>query len=424
MRAACPHLAVFSTGCEEPTTTPNPTNQEGFRLMKIAYLDCPSGVSGDMMLGALVDAGADLAAIQSGIDSLGLPCCRLEAQEVKKKGFRALKVNVIYEPEHKHRHLHHITDMIDASRLSPPQKDLAKRIFTRLGEAEAKVHGTTIQKVHFHEVGAVDSIADVVGSAIGLDLLGVERLVCSPVPTGSGFIEIAHGRVSIPAPATAELLQGVPLALSDVQAELTTPTGAAIVSTVAEGFGPLPALRIERIGYGAGTRDLETQANLLRLIVGHTDDEIESDQVWILETNLDDVSGEIIGHTTACLMDAGALDVYTTAIQMKKNRPAVMLSVICRADDVLALEEILFRETTTLGVRRWPARRHKLKREACQVETPWGPVAGKLAIGAGGAARFSPEYDECRRVAEECRVPLAEVYEAARHASRQQRAAT
>jgi uncharacterized protein (TIGR00299 family) protein len=376
-----------------------------------------------MMLGALVDAGADLAAIQSGIDSLGLPSCRLEAQEVKKKGFRALKVNVIHEPEHKHRHLHHITAMIDASCLSPPQKDLATRIFTRLAEAEAKVHGTTIQKVHFHEVGAVDSIADVVGSAIGLDLLGVERLICSPVPTGSGFVEIAHGRVSIPAPATAELLQGVPLAPSAVQAELTTPTGAAIVATAAASFGPLPAMRIERIGYGAGTRDLETQANLLRLIVGHTDEAFESDQVWMLETNLDDVSGEVIGHTTALLMDAGALDVYTTAIQMKKNRPAIMLSVICQADDVLRLEEIFFRETATLGVRRWPASRHKLRREACQVETLWGPIAGKLAIGAGGATRFSPEYEDCRRVAVEHQVPLAEVYQAARHAYRQQQGA-
>jgi len=382
--------------------------------MKIAYLDCMSGVSGDMLLGALVDAGAELAAIQAGIDSLGLPSCRLDAQEVKKKGFRAVKVNVLHEPEHKHRHLHHITDIIVASQLSLPQKELAKRIFTRLGEAEAKVHGTTIQKVHFHEVGAVDSIADIVGSAIGLDLLGIERVFCSPVPTGGGFVEIAHGRVSVPAPATAELLQGVPLAPSSVQAELTTPTGAAIVTTVAESFGGLPAMRIERIGYGAGTRDLESQANLLRLIVGQTDEQVESDQVWILETNLDDVSGEVIGHTTALLMDAGALDVYTTAIQMKKNRPAVMVSVICRADDVSQLEAILFRETTTLGVRRWPASRHTLPREACQVETPWGPIAGKLATGPGGKVRFSPEYDACRRIAVEHRVPLADVYDAAR----------
>lgn len=386
--------------------------------MKIAYLDCMSGVSGDMMLGALVDAGADLAAIQAGLDSLGLPSCRLEAQEVKKKGFRAVKVNVLYEPEHKHRHLHHITGMIDASQLSASQKDLAKRIFTRLGEAEAKVHGTTIQKVHFHEVGAVDSIADVVGSAIGLDLLGVQRVVCSPVPTGGGFVEIAHGRVSIPAPATAELLQGVPIAPSTVQLELTTPTGAAIVATVAESFGGLPAMRIERIGYGAGTRDLESQANLLRLLLGQADEPLAADQVWILETNLDDVSGEVIGHTTALLMDAGALDVYTTAIQMKKNRPAVMVSVICRADDAARLEDILFRETTTLGIRRWPASRHTLPREACQVETPWGPVAGKLATGAGGRVRFSPEYEACRQIAADHRVPLADVYDAAREAYR------
>jgi uncharacterized protein (TIGR00299 family) protein len=304
--------------------------------------------------------------------------------------------------------------MIDASQLSASQKDLAKRIFTRLGEAEAKVHGTTIQKVHFHEVGAVDSIADVVGSAIGLDLLGVQRVVCSPVPTGGGFVEIAHGRVSIPAPATAELLQGVPIAPSTVQLELTTPTGAAIVATVAESFGGLPAMRIERIGYGAGTRDLESQANLLRLILGQTDEHVEADQVWMLETNLDDVSGEVVGHTTALLMDAGALDVYTTAIQMKKNRPAVMVSVICRADDVARLEGILFRETTTLGIRRWPASRHTLHREVCQVETPWGPVAGKLATGLEGKVRFSPEYEACRRIAAEYRLPLADVYDAAR----------
>jgi len=388
--------------------------------MKIAYLDCSSGISGDMLLGALVDAGADLASIQHGIDSLGLPSCRLEAREVKKKGFRAVKVDVVHEPEHKHRHLHHITDMIDASCLTAAQKDLAKRIFTRLGEAEAKVHGTTIQKVHFHEVGAVDSIADIVGSAIGLDMLGLQRLVCSAVPTGGGYVEIAHGRVSVPAPATAELLQGVPIAPSAVQAELTTPTGAAIVATAAASFGPLPAMRIERIGYGAGTRDLETQANLVRLIVGQTEDAVDVDQVWMLETNLDDVSGEIVGYAAARLMDAGALDVYTTAIQMKKNRPAVMLSVICRADDVPRLEEIIFRETATLGIRRWPAGRHTLRREACRVETPWGPVAGKLAAGPGGAVRFSPEYEDCRQIAGERDVPLAEVYQAARDAYRGQ----
>jgi pyridinium-3,5-bisthiocarboxylic acid mononucleotide nickel chelatase len=386
--------------------------------MKIAYLDCSSGVSGDMLLGALVDAGADLAAIQAGIDSLGLPSCRLEAHEVKKKGFRALKVDVLYEPEHKHRHLHHITGMIDASGLSAQQQTLARRIFTRLAEAEAKVHGTTVEKVHFHEVGAVDSIADIVGSAIGWDLLGIGRLVCSAVPTGGGFIEIAHGRVSVPAPATAELLQGIPLAPSTVQAELTTPTGAAIVATVAESFGPLPAMRIERIGYGAGTRDLEAQANLLRLVVGQTEQTVDVDQVWLLETNLDDVTGEVIGYATTRLMDAGALDVYTTAIQMKKNRPAVMLSVICRADDVSRLEQILFCETGTLGIRRWAADRHTLRRTDCRVETPWGAVAGKLATLPSGAVRFSPEFEDCRRIADERQIPLDDVYQAARDARR------
>jgi uncharacterized protein (TIGR00299 family) protein len=369
-----------------------------------------------MLLGALVDAGADLAKIQAGIDSLGLPSCRLEAVVVRKKGFRATKVNVLHEPEQKHRHLHHITDMIDAGSLSPPQKDLAKRIFTRLGEAEAKVHGTTIQKVHFHEVGAVDSIADVVGSAIGIDLLGIERLICSPIPTGHGSIEIAHGRVSIPAPATAELLRGARIAPSEVEAELTTPTGAAIVTTVACEFGHLPAMTIETIGYGAGSCDLEQQPNIVRLLIGRTDEAPAADQVWILETNLDDISGELVGYTMGRLMEAGALDAYTTAIQMKKNRPGVMLSVICEAKDIAALEDIIFRETTTLGIRRWPAARHKLNREPRTVDTAWGLIEGKLAVTPWGDLRFSPEYEACRRVAVENKVALCEVYEAARRA--------
>ncbi len=380
--------------------------------MRIAYLDCMSGISGDMMLGALVDVGVDLAAIQAGIDSLALPSCSLVAKEVKKKGFRATKVDVLYEPEHAHRHLHQITDMIQASAISARQKELAIQIFTRLGKAEAKVHGSTIEKVHFHEVGAVDSIADIVGSAIGLDLLGVERLICSPIPTGQGFVRIAHGRVSVPAPATAELLCGIPIAPSTIEAELTTPTGVAIVATAAEDFGPLPAMRIERIGYGAGSRDLEEQANVARLLVGLTEDAVESDQVWMLETNLDDMSGELIGYATSQLLEAGALDVYATPIQMKKNRPAVMLSVICRLQEIQRLEEILFRETTTLGIRRWSVSRHVLDRQAHQVPTAWGMIDGKLAIAPGGVARFSPEYEACRQVAIEHDVPLSEVYEA------------
>src|SRR3954463_10575862 len=235
--------------------------------MRIAYLDCASGISGDMMLGALVDAGAELAAIQSGIDSLGLPSCRLVRCEVKKQGFRATQITVEHEPEHKHRHLHHITAMIEGGALSERAKTLAKRIFQKLAQAEAKVHGSTIEKVHFHEVGAVDSIADIVGAAIGFHLLGIERIIFSPIPTGRGFVEIAHGRCSIPAPATGELLRGIPLAALDVEGEITTPTGAAIVAALADWFGPLPAMTVDRIGYGAGQKDFP-HPNILRLLIG------------------------------------------------------------------------------------------------------------------------------------------------------------
>jgi uncharacterized protein (TIGR00299 family) protein len=312
--------------------------------------------------------------------------------------------------------LHHITEMIDASTLSERQKELAKRIFTRLGEAEAKVHGTEIRKVHFHEVGAIDSIADIVGSAIGLDRLGVDRIYCSPIVTGSGQIEIAHGRVGVPAPATAELLKGIPLARCGVSAELTTPTGAAIVATIVDEFGPLPTMVVNAIGYGAGTKDFKEQANLLRLFVGETENAMLADQVWVLETNVDDISAEIVAHCTTLLAEAGALDVYSTAIQMKKNRPGTKLTVLSPPNLVNKLEKILFRETGTLGVRRWLASRHKLDRQPQPVETKWGTIAGKLALLGDGTCSFSPEFESCRQAAEQHQVPLKEVYEAARRA--------
>ncbi len=384
--------------------------------MKIAYLDCFSGISGDMTLGALVDAGVPLEAIQNGIASLGLPGVRLVASQVKKNGFRATQVVVEHEPEHAHRHLHHITKMIDAGTLSDRQKDLAKRIFTRLGQAEARVHGTTIEKVHFHEVGAVDSIADIVGAAIGWDLLGVDRIVASPVPTGTGTIEIAHGRCSVPAPATAELLRGVPLMELGIAKELTTPTGAAILATLVDSYGPLPAMAIEAIGYGAGQRNLDEQPNVLRLLVGESTTGLAGDQVWVLETNLDDTPGEVVGYCTAKLLEAGALDVYTTAIQMKKNRPGVLLSVLAAWGEIAKLERILFRETHTLGVRRWPVSRHKLERQPHTVSTPWGEVTGKLAWITGQPPSFSPEFEACSRIASERGVPLKDVFEAAQRA--------
>lgn len=390
--------------------------------MRVAYLDCLAGISGDMTLGALIDAGVPLEAIQRGIDSLGLPSCRLEANEVKKHGFRATHIRVVHEPEHKHRHLHHITEMIDRSCLSPAQQELAKRIFTRLGEAEAKVHGTTLQKVHFHEVGAVDSIADIVGSAIGWDLLGVERVYCSPIPTGQGTIRIAHGQVSVPAPATAELLRGLPLASCTVNAELTTPTGAAIVATLVEQFGGLPAMRVESIGYGAGTRDLDDRPNLLRLLIGSLDTvtselaTCDEDVVWVLETNLDDVPGEWIGYCTQRLLELDVLDVYSVPVQMKKNRPGVILTVLCREEHVSAVERLLFAETGTLGIRRSPAQRHILRRRPHQVHTDWGPVDGKLALLGEGRFSFTPEFESCRQLANAIGRPLRDVYEAARRA--------
>ena len=387
--------------------------------MKIAYLDCMSGIAGDMTLGALIDLGVNLKAVQSGIDSLGLPSCKLVTEEVKRHGFRAVNLTVQHEPEHAHRHLHHITDMIDGSSLTEKQKQLATDIFTNLAEAEAKVHGSTLKKVHFHEVGAVDSIADIVGAAIAFDLLGVDAVVSSPIPTGHGFIKIAHGRVSIPAPATAELLKGIPLASCDVEAELTTPTGAAIVKTLAKSFGPLPAMTIEKIGIGAGDKDFKEQGNVLRILVGEVQSEAVIDQVEVLETNLDDTTGEVVGHTVKALLGAGALDVYTTPIQMKKNRPGTKLTILCSAEKRNALETIVFRETTTLGVRHWSTRRTILPREATSVSTPWGEVEGKKVTGLNDEVRFSPEYEACAEVAARENLPLQDVMRVAEQSFRE-----
>ncbi len=391
--------------------------------MRLAYLDCASGLSGDMTLAALIDAGVDLAAVQGGIDSLGLPSCRLVTREVKKCGFRALQLTVEHEPEHKHRHLHHITDMIERSTLTPRQRELANRIFRRLAEAEAKVHGTTIEKVHFHEVGAVDSIADIVGSAIAWDLLGVERIACAPVPTGSGFVEIAHGRCSIPAPATAELLRGIPLADFAVEGELTTPTGAAIAAALIDHFGPPPAMTITHIGYGAGQKDFQ-HPNILRLLVGEAASAAGqgvvapiADAVVLLETNLDDATGESLGYAIEQLWAAGALDVSTTPLAMKKNRPGVLLAVQARPADADQLATIIFSETTALGMRRSTVARTTLPRRPVSINTPFGPIAGIVATLPDGRERFSPEYESCAAAARLHNAPLETVQYAARQAA-------
>lgn len=388
--------------------------------MKIAYLDCASGISGDMMLGALIDAGVDLTAVQAGIDSLGLPSCTLKTSEVKKQAFRALQLTVEHEPEHAHRHLHHIEAMIQRSTLTPRQRELALKIFHKLAEAEAKVHGSTIEKVHFHEVGAVDSIADIVGSAIAWDLLGVDRIVCAAVPTGTGFVEIAHGRCSIPAPATAELLQGVPLAASEVEGELTTPTGAAIVAALVDEFGPVPAMRIEAIGYGAGQKDF-SHPNLLRLLVGESTEKAAktsatTDSIVLLETNLDDLTGESLSYCVEQLWQAGALDVALSSLQMKKGRPGTLLAVQCPGENAEKLAEIVFRETSTLGLRRSNVERLVLPRRSVTVDTKYGPVSGIVAKLPDGSEKFSPEHDAAAALAQSHGAPLADIQQVARDA--------
>ena len=380
--------------------------------MRLAYFDCFSGISGDMTLGALVDAGVDPKAILSAISGLGLPV-EVSFETVRRGGFRATYAKVVAQPEHVHRHLHHIVAMIDKAPITARQADLAKRIFQKIGEVEAAAHGIDIKKVHFHEVGAIDSIVDIVGAAVGLDLLGVDRFEASPVPPGRGSVMAAHGRMPLPAPATASLLKGIPLAESTGDFEQTTPTGAAILATVCEGFGPVPAMTIESIGLGAGTKDPEGVANILRLFVGTSAKTPGGDRITVLETNLDDLPGEVVGFTTTQLLAAGALDAFVTSIQMKKNRPGVMISVLCDESKVAVMEEILFRETTTLGVRRYQVSRHKLNRKPAEVSTIFGAIKGKLGWLDGRPPQFSPEYEDCARVATEQSVPLRDVYKAA-----------
>lgn len=385
--------------------------------MRIAHFDCFSGISGDMTLAALLDAGVDAAPIRQGLDSLGLPI-QLEVEKVRKGGFAATYVRIEAPEEHTHRFLPDVEEILRRGALTDRQRDLALRIFRRLAQAEATVHGMPLEKVHFHEVGALDSIADIVGVAIGLDLLGAERITSRSVPTGTGTVQCAHGLMPIPAPGTAELLKGVPLAPSPIKAELTTPTGAAILTTIVAEWIDQPVMTVERIGHGAGRRELMEQPNLLRLFVGTAAAPATSDQVWVLETNLDDLPAEVIGYCYDLLLAAGALDVYSTPIFMKKNRPGVLLSVLASEPAIPALEEILFRETTTLGIRRYPVSRHKLNREPCIVSTQWGPVKGKLGWLGGRPPVFSPEYEDCARIAREQGVALREVFAAAEQAYR------
>ena len=379
-------------------------------MARALHFDCFSGISGDMTLGALIDAGIDADAIRAGLDSLGLPI-KLHVEKLRKGGFAATQVWVQAPEENTHRHLPDIEEILAKGSLTDRQQALALRIFRRLGEAEAAAHGIELERVHFHEVGALDSIADIAGAAIALDLLGADHVSCRSVPTGQGMVKCEHGLMPIPTPATANLLKGAPLAASPIKAELTTPTGAAILATMVQEWTDSPAMTLERVGHGAGMKDFLDQPNLLRVLVGETSSQGETDRVWVLETNLDDVPGEVVGYCIERLLAAGALDAYALPLQMKKSRPGVLLGVIAASDKVGEIEALLFRETGTFGIRRHAVERSKLQREPATVATPWGEVQAKRGR-RDGREMLTPEYEDCARIARQHGVPLREVYEA------------
>ena len=378
--------------------------------MTFAYFDCFSGISGDMTLGALVDAGVSIDDLRSELAKLGIAGYGLRSEKVMRSGIAATKVHVdIAKEEHVSRHLADILKIIDGSSLSASVKEKSGRIFRRMAEAEAKVHATTPDKVHFHEVGAVDAIVDIVGSVIGLELLGIERITGSPVNMGSGTVRTSHGVFPIPAPATAELLTSIPMYQSGVQFELATPTGAAILSTLAAGFGPLPRMRTSRIAYGAGDKDFPGSPNVLRLMIGDLEEAYEEDASVVIETNIDDMNPQIYGHILERLMTAGAHDAYLTPIIMKKGRPAVLLSALADRTKSDTLLDIIFRETTSIGVRIHEVGRKKLSREIREVLTPHGPVRVKVSSRGSEVMNIAPEYEDCKRIAEEKQIPLKQI---------------
>jgi hypothetical protein len=379
--------------------------------MKLAYFDCFSGISGDMTLGALVDAGCSVEALRSALQGLQVPGWELTTDKVWKNGMSATHVGVKTEDQQKHRSLSTILEIIKDSQLSAQIRERASAIFQKLGEAEAHVHDAPIEKIHFHEVGAIDAIVDIVGACIGFSELGIDGFVCSPLNVGGGTAKMAHGVLPVPAPATARLLQGAPTFSNGVQHELVTPTGAAIVATLCHSFGPQPAMTVSAIGYGAGTADLEGQPNVLRIMVGEaaTGTSAQDEEISIVEANLDDMNPQIYGYVLEKALLAGALDVYTTALQMKKNRPGTLLTILCRPQDTEKLMSLVFAETTTFGVRSYRAQRRALAREWVKVSTAFGVVRIKLSRSNGHVLHVAPEYDDCRKLAVEKQVPLQQV---------------
>jgi hypothetical protein len=382
-------------------------------LSRIVYFDCSAGAAGDMLLGALVELGLPLEALIGELRKLPLEGYRLEARRVRRAGLACTKVEVIVDgPAHGERHLSDILALIEASTLAPSVKERAAALFRRLAEAEAWVHGSEPEKVHFHEVGAIDSIVDIVGGVLGLAWTRADRFVSSPLNVGSGTVSTAHGQLPVPTPATLRLLQGVPIHGSE-GGELVTPTGALLVSGHAGGYGPLPPLRSEAVGHGAGTRDTAGHPNVLRVIVGEEERVPAGDSVVVLETEIDDMPPQLLGPLIDRLLAAGALDAFYTPIQMKKGRPGILITVLAPPARREAVEELLFTETTTLGVRRQVWDRAVLERRSVRVETPYGPVAVKVGERGGRVYNVQPEFDDCQAASARSGAALKEVWAAA-----------
>jgi len=378
--------------------------------MRILYFDCFSGVSGDMTLAALLDLGLPQEKLRQELAKLGLENFSLGISRGSRGGIAAMGLEVKVGPrEEHHRHFTDIRKMIETSPLKQSVKGMSLAIFQRLAEAEAKVHGQKVEEVHFHEVGAVDSIVDIVGTAIGLDHFEPVRVFSSELPMGRGFVQCQHGRLPLPAPATLEILKGYPLRNVDVEGELVTPTGAAILAALSSGASPLSAIKVGQVGYGMGKKEFPDRPNLLRLVLGETVEAYATDQVVVLEANIDDMNPEFYDYVMERLFDRGALDVSLSPLLMKKNRPGTLLRVIVEEHDADAHAELILRESTTLGVRSYVVGRKKLPREVSEVETKYG----KVRIKVSGEMRFQPEYEDCKRIALEKGVPIQEVYQEA-----------
>jgi pyridinium-3,5-bisthiocarboxylic acid mononucleotide nickel chelatase len=372
---------------------------------KICYLDAFSGVSGDMLVGALADAGAGRPALISALDSLGTGAA-LRFEQVKRCGIAATRFHVEAAESRSHRHLPHILKMIDAASALPPRvKQDASAVFQRLGEAEAAVHQVPIEKVHFHEVGAADSILDIVGACFALDQLGVDTLVCSPLNLGSGTVHTEHGLLPVPAPATAALLRDTPVFARGPAVELTTPTGAAVVTTLAQSFGSMPPMRIAASGYGAGSHDFPDQPNVLRVLLGESSGAAEATTITVIEANIDDLSPQVLGYAMERLLAAGALDATMQPVEMKKGRPGTLLRILAKPEDRERMADIVFAETSTLGLRMYPAERRVQSRRWVEVATPHGAVRIKVS----GEGAYAPEFEDCRRLAIETGAPLKQI---------------